>query len=482
MKNRFIYILFISLGFWSCNDFLDVEPDLQVSLNEQLSTKEGVLQAYNGIYRDIESLMSSNYILYADALGGNIAYTPNSTNGIVMEFNQMSEAYNFRSTETELEFLDSYLLSYEIINQTNILLERLNTFSFFTSEELQQLEAELLSVRAMAHYQVSLMFAQNYNFTSDASHLGVVYNTSTIAIGEDFPARNTMAETYNLINDDLNSALDLYTDLQLLSGPSYSYFNMQTTKALYARIALQMNDWEIARDFSNDVINTSGITLTATEDYVSQWEQEVLPINEIVMEFTAPLDGDGTIVSSSITQYYSIVQTSNVAKHSASGDLLALYSEDDIRGEMFIVQDLNTNENGVISPKPYYFTKKFQDQAGTTFIRLSELYLIRAEANARLNNLDLALADLNILRTRANNNTLDTTNNILEEIFLERRRELAFENHLLFDIIRYKKDVIRNEDCIATVCNLAYPSDFLIQPIPFFSISLNQNIEQNEGY
>lgn len=482
MKKRIIHSILIALVLSSCSDFLNVEPDLQVSFEEQLSTKPGVLQAYNGVYRDVENLMSSNYILYADVLGGNIAFTPNSTTGIVSEFFQIEDAYNFSSTATTLEFDDYYERSYEIINQANILLERLDAFTFFTLEELQQLEAELLTIRAMAHYQVSLLFAQNYNFTADASHLGVIYNTQTVAIGEDFPERETMATTYNFIRIDLNNALDLYRDLQLLSGPSYSYFNTQTTKALYARIALQMNDWEHAKDFANDVITTSGITLTTTENYVSEWEQDVLPINEIVMEFTAPLDGQGVLVSSSIAQFYSTVQTSILAKHSASGDILGLYTEEDIRGDLFIIKNLNTNVNGIINPKAYYFTKKFQDQAGTTFIRLSELYLIRAEANARLGNVDLALSDLNTVRTRANISALDSTDMILEEIFLERRRELAFENHLLFDIIRYKKDVIRIEDCISTVCNLSYPSNFLIQPIPFFSISLNQNIQQNEGY
>ena len=130
----------------------------------------------------------------------------------------------------------------------------------------------------------------------------------------------------------------------------------------------------------------------------------------------------------------------------------------------------------------YYFTKKFQDDAGTLYLRLSEMYLIRAEANARLNNNNLALNDLNIIRERANTAILNNTNNILENIFLERRKELAFERHLLFDIARYQKDIERNSDCIAIVCNLKYPSSFYILPIPFSSISLNQNIKQNEGY
>ena len=149
---------------------------------------------------------------------------------------------------------------------------------------------------------------------------------------------------------------------------------------------------------------------------------------------------------------------------------------------MFKQEALNTSINGVESLQDYFFTKKFQDQAGTTFIRLSELYLIRAEANAKLNALDIALQDLNTIRERANLDALLTQDNLLEQIFIERRRELAFEGHLLLDIARYKKNIERNEGCIATVCDLNFPSNFYILPIPESSILLNQNMQQNEGY
>ncbi|WP_189702612.1 RagB/SusD family nutrient uptake outer membrane protein [Subsaximicrobium wynnwilliamsii] len=481
MKTSIFYIVFFSLSLLACSDFLEIEPDVQVSIEEQLSTKAGVLEAYSGIYKDIETLTSSNYALYGEVLGGNIAFTPASSTGQVSVFSQIETTYNFEATQFTVDFESYYLACYEIINQSNLLLERSDGFTFFDSEGLNQLKAELLTIRAFAHYQVSLLFAQNYNFTPNASHLGVVYNTETLTAGEDFPARKTMAETYSLIKTDLNDALNLHGNTQLLSGPSFSYFNVLTTKALYARVALQMNDWDTARSFADDIIDNSGIALMSSETYVQEWEQEVAPVSEVILEFTAPRNSDGS-VSSSVSEFFSSNQNSNIAKNSASGDLIDLYTDDDIRRSMFIQQDINTNVNGVITPKTYYFTKKFQNDAGTTVIRLSELYLIRAEANARLGSLEQALNDLNTVRTRANLEAITNTSNLLQEIFIERRLELAFENMLFFDILRYKKDVFRDQDCISNLCDVAYPSPFFIQPIPFFSISLNQNIQQNEGY
>jgi len=149
---------------------------------------------------------------------------------------------------------------------------------------------------------------------------------------------------------------------------------------------------------------------------------------------------------------------------------------------MFLEVPLPTIINNIEQDLPYYFTKKFQGNAGTSFIRLSEMYLIRAEANARLANMTNALTDLNTIRERSNLLPLEITANVLESIFLERRRELAFEGHLLFDIARYKKDVNRNLGCIANTCNLSYPSNYFILPIPASSTDLNENIQQNEGY
>lgn len=471
-------MLFLLSG---CSDFLEQEPDLQISFDEQLRTREGVLQAYSGIYRDIEAILSSYFAVYADALGGNLSFTPSVTQGTISVPLQIERAYNFDANPQDLNFEDYYEDLYSVINQVNLVLDRFNDFSFFSGTELNQLQAELLTIRAFAHYQISLVFAQNYGFTTDASHLGIVYNTRVLIAGEDFPERETINSTYNLIKTDLDDALGLYNSTQLLSGPAYSYFNALSTRALYSRIALQMNDWEVAREYANTVITSSGISLTSQENYISEWEAEELPITEIILEFSAPRSSEGN-VSSSISAWYIYNSTTNYADYTASGDLLSLYTDEDIRANMFLEQSLNTNVNGVSTLQDYSFTKKFQDQAGTSYMRLSELYLIRAEANARLNSLDSALQDLNTIRERANLEALTSTENVLEQLFLERRRELAFEGHLLFDIARFKKDIERNEGCIAAICNLNYPSNFFILPIPESSILLNQNTQQNEGY
>ena len=165
MKTRTLYIIILFNAFYGCSDFLNQEPDLQISINEQLSTKEGVLASYNGIYRDIESILSSKFSVYADALGGNITFTPSGTQNTITIPDEIEMAYNFNANPEELNFEDFYQDWYDVINQVNLILSRFTDFSFFTPQELNQLEAELLTIRALSHYQIALVFAQDYNFT-----------------------------------------------------------------------------------------------------------------------------------------------------------------------------------------------------------------------------------------------------------------------------------------------------------------------------
>ena len=220
------------------------------------------------------------------------------------------------------------------------------------------------------------------------------------------------------------------------------------------------------------------------EDYIAEWEKPEEPVSEMIFELSARRENDGAVASSVANSYYTYVDVNKYNDFVASGDLLELYDSSDIRKDMFLEALLPTSVNGIISDEPYYFTKKFQDDPGTIISRLSEMYLIRAEAGARLGGTYFiqALADLNSIRERAGLEALISNDNLLEEIFLERRKELAFEGFLFFDLMRYHKNVDRNSGCISAVCSLLYPSDYFVLPFPESSITLNENMKQNEGY
>jgi hypothetical protein len=328
---------------------------------------------------------------------------------------------------------------------------------------------------------LSEVYSQNYGYTEDASHLGIVYNKASLNEGLSYPARETVANTYAFLIDDITMALNLYSDATLLTGPVYSYFNKTNAKALLARVYLAKKDWKNAYETSNDVILNSGVTLVNSADYIAQWEQPDLPVSEILLEFSIPKTTDGT-VSGSLSVPFGYTSATVYGDYVATQDLLDLYETADIRKQLFLEKTISTLVNLQPVNLKYYFTKKFQGNPGYVAFRLSEQYLIRAEAALKLNNPDQAKTDINIIRTRANATLLTDTNNLEEVIFLERRKELCLEGHLFFDIARNKKDISRNDGCIALNCSITYPSPKYVLPIPRYNINLNPNLKQNESY
>jgi len=117
-------------------------------------------------------------------------------------------------------------------------------------------------------------------------------------------------------------------------------------------------------------------------------------------------------------------------------------------------------------------------------IRLSEVYLNRAEARARSGQDASAQADLNLIRQRGLATAPDVTLTgaaLLADILIERRIELGYEGHRIHDIMRHKQDVAR-VDVTGDIAFQGYPCNFCILPIPFEETDANPNITQNDGY
>ncbi len=156
-------------------------------------------------------------------------------------------------------------------------------------------------------------------------------------------------------------------------------------------------------------------------------------------------------------------------QYAATNDLLSLYQAGDVRARSTMFIDTT------ITAVTYSFTRKYQGTADSInnikIIRIAELILNRAEAYAKTNNLTAALADLNTIRRRANptaalfSSTFQSV--VINEILAERRRELCFEGHLLYDIARNKQNLSRT-DCAAINCSFTYPDTRFASPIPTF--------------
>lgn len=485
IKFKFAYLLASVFLLQSCSDFLEQEPGTQTSITEQLKNKQGVLQAMKGLYGELEATVRTQaFTVYADLQGGNIKFTPaltTSSNGQITIPDAVTGVYSFDDRSDESNLSAFYGNCYDVINQTNLLLEFTDALPDASTAEKNQIKAEALTIRAYTHFLLSQLYSQNYGFTENASHPGIVYSKTSINEKLTYPSRETAANTYAFIIEDITTALNWYSDTSLLSGPAYSYFNKTSAKALLSRVYLAKKDWKNAYDTASDVIANSGVNLVSSDNYVSQWEQTDLPVSEILLEFSIPKNDEGT-PGLSMSAFYGFTSNTSYGRYSASQDLVSLYENTDIRRQLFSLKSIST----IVNLQPvflgYYFTKKFQNNAGYVAFRLSEQYLIRAEAAIGLNNPDQSKNDINVIRARAKATLLTDTNTIAEALFQERRKELCFEGHLFFDIARNKKDIVRNDGCVAPVCGLTYPSPKYVLPLPLRNLNLNANLKQNESY
>ncbi|MBG6060534.1 hypothetical protein IWX83_000299 [Flavobacterium sp. CG_9.1] len=482
---RLLTVLFVLFSLQSCSDFLEQEPGSQTSITEQLATKKGMLSALNGTYGSLEAnVRGERFAVYADLQGGNLKFTPtitgNNRGQITVPIN-LENVYSFQDLAQESDFTTFYDASYDVINQTNLILEYVDALPDATDVEKKQIKAEALAIRAYSHYLLTLIYSQAIGNTGLEMQLGIIYNKTSLSGGITYPKRETLTSTYSLIIEDIKVALDHFSDNSLLTGPSYSYFNRVNAKALLARVYLSKNDWQNAFETANDVILNAGVSLTPSENYVSQWEQTNVPLAENLLEFSVPRDSGGD-VGGSLSSYFGYFSNTNYNKYVASQDLLGLYESTDIRKQLFLEKALPTLINGVFVNVNYSFTKKFQDNPGYSAFRLSELYLIRAEAALELGDLETAKNDINTIRARAKAILLTTTDNLEQALLLERRKELCFEGHLFFDLARRNKSVARIDGCLSQNCSLDFPSPKFVLPIPSKNINLNSNLQQNESY
>lgn len=483
--SKYITLFFLIFSLQSCSDFLEQEPGTQTSIDELLQNKQGVLTALTGLYTEVEAnVRGERFAVYADLQGGNIKFTPTASGtnrGQISPTANLEQIYSFDDLALTSNFKSFYDGNYDIINQANLILEYTPALKDATEEEKKQIMAEAMTIRAYAHFLLAIVYSQDYNYTTDASHLGIVYSTKSIKAGIQYPARETAATTYSLIISDLKEAISNYSSNLVLSGPTYSYFNVNSAKALLARVYLQKSDWTNAYDTANDVITNSGVKLVEKDNYLAEWAKTDLPVSEILLEFSIPRDAEGT-AGASMASYFGYTSATIYNKYVASNDIVDLYESADLRKQLFLTQPLQTLVNGVLTPVNYNFTKKFQNNAGYVAFRLSEMYLIRAEAALETSRADVAMTDVNIIRARANATLLTNTTNLKENILLERRKELCFEGHLFFDLVRNHKNISRNDGCISTSCGMTYPSLKFVLPIPTFNTNLNPNLQQNDSY
>lgn len=456
-------LLPVAICGFGCVD-LALEPQDHVSHGEYFQRMGDIRAATIGLYDQMQGSgwYGANLPLLADVMGEDVKLTGSSSH---FGYEGIAEFEGWAGSGFAERL---WAEAYEGINMANMILSSSFEPPSTLQTEFNQLKGEAHAVRALAYFDLVRMFAQHYAFTADASHPGV-----PIVLESDptnLPARNTVAEVYDRIISDFDTAIGLMTMTR--AGPYM--FTKEAAQALLSRVYLYMEDFSTAKTMADAVINSGRYSLVTGAAYVTQFTTGGSP--EAIFEI-AYSDTDN-MGSSSLGGMY---RASGYGDFLPAKDLLHLIDPNDIRMGMFGVDPVLV---GIYASMRVNKWPTVTNTDHVPVVRLSEVYLNRAEANARSGQDAAAQADLNLIRQRGLPTAPDVTANgqdLLDEILLERRIELGYEGHRIFDITRHRLDIVR-EDCTGRTCFYAYPGPFVILPIPQVEMDVNPNITQNPGY
>ena len=484
MKNKKIIITILAITSFtvtSCKKFLETEPFNQTGKNTLFETVEGAKMAMSGVYNRTLEYYKQDFAMYGDVTSDNLLRNPKTVT--------MLNQFNFQNSTSDdaLAVGDIWLNIYATLNNTNNIIAALPGLKSKFPEQVNTLDSisgQALALRALFHFDLCRVYAQSYNFTSNAAHDGIPIVLKTPSPGQLIP-RNTVKEVYDQIITDLTNALPLlqkHANATAQTGMSY-----QAALALLSRVYLYKQDWTQCLNYANMVIADKRYQLADPEGYldaflVTRPHNQTGTKVEVIFQLTsAGLPNDNTAIAT--------IFSSAAAEYSASAKLRNLFDSDDIR--------LTTMFNVSIKPDDTnfgkYITKKYADGVisavtppAIQVVRLSEVYLNRAEALYNLQRYSEAAADVQLISRRAHPDrpiTVTATGTELgRQIADERNRELCFENHRFFDLSRHKENITRGADCNANTCLLIYPNNKFVLPIPNRETQANTALKQNPGF
>jgi len=236
--------------------------------------------------------------------------------------------------------------------------------------------ADAYAFRAICHFDLVRVFAQQYNYTTDASHPGIVLKIKNVAVTTPTPAVSTVKEVYKQILSDIDSALARYTNSVEIytTGTAKTYFSTDAVTALRARVCLYMQDWDGVIAACNTLINAAKYPLLSNAQYVASWSGKTIS-SESIFELAY-----GTRTGGSLGDYYNPNLTLT-GQYAATSDLLNLFATGDVRGKPSMFKDVTISGTTYSFPSKYWGTA---DSANNIkLFRATELYLSRAEAYAQ---------------------------------------------------------------------------------------------------
>ena len=441
-----LYFLII-VALFSCDDFLDKKPVDQIAAEVYFTDEASAESAVRAIYRSMESpyYYGQSLITVPEFAAGHVAHVSN-----------LPEYVNFEQNDIRIDnpwVLNIWSAAYTIINASNNVIEQVPQITGVISDAKRaQFVREARFIRALAYF----------NLVRSWGDVPLIL-TPTVAKSTtaDYQLPRTSAdEVYAQIIADLTDASNLpdaYGTLEQTKGRATG----GAAKALLAKVYLYHGQYAESAGLAKEVM-AKGYVLTET--YSSIWLTE----NSSESIFELQFDAQATNPLATVSNPTSSVLF--LAKKEAY--------------DKFEDGDLRKNFTVNVANNKYYIGKYRNYNPATQnvpIIRLSEIYLIFAEAQARVNGSAAGepYEYYKAIRDRAGidtpeEGTFTDLGAFITEVQREKRRELMFEGEAWYDYTRTGlalTEMMTNPD----------PKRYLF-PIPQVERELNVQLGQNPAY
>lgn len=468
MKKIFIKVFFSALALsaiTACSDdsldpSLSQAKDLETSINTSADLRTVLAGGYNRMTE--VSYYGRDLIIFGEVRTDNCFSNSNSNRFVSVGQMSMlpSDAYSS----------DTWTKIYQAIANANIVINKPASALSGDALEINHIKGQALIMRALGHFDLVRVFGQQFiNGQGGMNALGVPYVKTFRDPNTLYPSRNTVQENYNEIMNDLNSAIGMMN--VSYDNSSKHYFTSMAAHALKARIALFFKNYQLAESEAKIVVDSGQYTVATAATYASTFNVDSRPNIIFSLDFNAN-DNLGNNSLASIyrgTTYGDVVALKNLYDAYGTGDIR--------KTATFIAQNgASTLEYRNIGKYPNLATPSDD----IPVVRIEEIVLVYAEA--LLNNGKAGDALIQLNKIPANRNATVYTVATMDNILLERRKELAFEGFRFDDLARTGKS-IPVVDAIRQKFGTANYGDFKYAfPIPQTETGANGNVKQNFGY
>lgn len=437
-----LFLGIVLLSITSCKKFLEETPNNALPTETAITDAGTARAAIIGAYDRLQEYYAASYPTLGTITTDNVVF-----NGTLSQYLQLDQ--NAIPTDNVIT-VAAYQGIYRAINSANSVIAYVPAVNdpTLSNAEKDRILGEAYFIRALSYFDLARGWGG----------VQIQLEPTTSLDGLKGIKRSTLDQTYDQVLADLVRAEALLPE----DATTRNRAQKSTVFALRARLHLYREQWADAENYATQVINNPKFAL-------------VKPYNAF---FTAPFQSTESVLELAFSPNDRNTFWNLWYPSSAGGQYT-------LKPSVALVNKLNDplvggSRKSLIAGTGNAVYGVLYNTAGTStdpayLIRISELYLIRAEARAHLGKLTEAAADLNTIRLRAEvpPTQASTQAALLLAIEAENAVEFAFEAHRWFDLTRTGR-----AEAVLGLSN----RNFWLFPLPLSDVQSDPDLTQNPGY